>query len=106
MRIQFVAAPSLLVFGVCLCVSAQTLDGTFDRDPKQPIDEAYTQKMHEYTTDPHFTSALVDKLPASKTVPTPDKVLGVIAGAPDMLPYAEDVAKYFRLLAASRSGEQ
>jgi hypothetical protein len=43
----------------------------------------------------------VDYLPASKTVPTPSKVLGDVSGAPDMLPYAEDVYKYFRLLEAS-----
>jgi len=46
----------------------------------------------------------VDYLPASKTVPTPEKVLGDVSGAPDMLPYAEDVYKYFRMLeAASRA---
>lgn len=39
------------------------------RDPKQPVDEQYTKKIHEYTTQPFFTSPLVDYLPASKTVP-------------------------------------
>ena len=34
-------------------------------------------------------------------MPTPAKVLGDVSGAPDTLPYAEDVYKYFRLLAAS-----
>ena len=43
----------------------------------------------------------MDYLPASATVPTPAKVLGDVAGAPDMLPYAEDVYKYFRLLETS-----
>ena len=51
-----------------------------------------------YTTDPSFLSPLVNYLPASKTVPTPAKVLGDVSGAPDMLPYAEDVYKYFRML--------
>ena len=37
-------------------------------------------------------------LPASKTVPTPEVVLGDVAGAPGILPYAEDVYKYMRLL--------
>jgi hypothetical protein len=82
--------------------AAQTpLDTNFARDPHQPIDEAYTAKMKQYTTDPAFTSPLVDYLPASKTVPTPMKVLGDVSGAPNMLPYAEDVYKYFRLLEAS-----
>src|SRR3989441_8828544 len=68
------------------------------RDPKQPVDEAYTAKMKKYTTAPHFASPLVDYLPASKTVPTPEAVLGDIAGAPRILPYAEDVYRYMRLL--------
>ncbi|MBV9761525.1 MAG: hypothetical protein JO340_13260 [Acidobacteriaceae bacterium] len=73
----------------------------FARDPKQALDESYTQRIKKYTTDPHLNSPLTEYLPASKTVPTPEKVLGDIAGAPDMLPYAEDVYKYFRMLEAS-----
>jgi Zinc carboxypeptidase len=68
------------------------------RDPKQAVDEAYTAKIHEYTTAPSFTSPLVDYLPASKNVPTPEVVLGDVAGAPGILPYAEEVYKYMRLL--------
>src|ERR1700747_154241 len=68
------------------------------RDPKQPVDEAYTEKIHKYTTQPYFTSPLVDYLPASKTVPTPEAVLGDVSGAPGILPYAEEVSKYMRLL--------
>ncbi len=68
------------------------------RDPKQAVDEAYTAKMRKYTTAPYFTSPLVDYLPASKNVPTPEVVLGDVAGAPGILPYAEDVYKYMRLL--------
>ena len=68
------------------------------RDPKQPVDEAYTTKIKKYTTEPYFSSPLVDYLPASKTVPTPEAVLGDVAGAPGILPYAEEVYKYMRLL--------
>jgi len=68
------------------------------RDPKQPVDTAYTEKIHKYTTQPYFTSPLVDYLPASKTVPTPEAVLGDVSGAPGILPYAEDVYRYMRLL--------
>ena len=68
------------------------------RDSKQPLDEAYTAKIHKYTTQPYFTSPLVDYLPASKTVPTPEAVLGDVAGAPGILPYAEDVYRYMRML--------
>jgi len=69
------------------------------RDPKQPIDEAYTKKIREYTTEPFFLSPLVDYLPASKTVPTPEAVLGDIAGSPTKLPYSTEVYAYMRMLA-------
>src|SRR6266704_3326443 len=68
------------------------------RDPAQPVDEAYTRKIREYTTEPFFLSPLVDYLPASPDVPTPQAVLGDVAGAPGILPYAEDVYRYMRLL--------
>ncbi|HUJ40694.1 MAG TPA: M14 family zinc carboxypeptidase [Candidatus Acidoferrales bacterium] len=68
------------------------------RGANQPVDEAYTAKIKKYTTEPYFTSPLVDYLPASKTVPTPEAVLGDVAGAPGILPYAEDVYKYMRML--------
>ncbi|HTU46612.1 MAG TPA: M14 family zinc carboxypeptidase [Bryobacteraceae bacterium] len=73
----------------------------FARDPKQPLDQDYTQRIKKYTTAPSLNSPLTDYLPASNTVPTPAKVLGDVAGAPDMLPYAEDVYRYFRMLAAA-----
>ena len=68
------------------------------RDPKQPVDQEYTAKIQKYTTEPFFTSPLVDYLPASRTVPTPEKVLGDIAGAPGILPYSTQVYEYMRLL--------
>ncbi|MFL5562086.1 MAG: M14 family zinc carboxypeptidase, partial [Gemmatimonadaceae bacterium] len=71
------------------------------RDPGQPKDEAYTRKIREYTTEPFFLSPLVDYLPASKTVPTPQAVLGDIAGAPTKLPYSKEVYAYMRLLEKS-----
>ena len=92
---------SSTLFSFHALLFAQKLDSTFARDPGQPVDQHYTDQIHKYTTDPSFTSPLVDYLPASKTVPTPAAVLGDVSGAPDMLPYAEDVSKYFRLLEAS-----
>ncbi|MGH8164429.1 MAG: M14 family zinc carboxypeptidase, partial [Rhodanobacteraceae bacterium] len=85
---------------LCGAASAQ-VDRTYARDPQQPVDQAYSAKIAQYTTDPSFDSPLTDYLPASGTVPTPKKVLGDIAGAPNMLPYAEDVHRYFRMLAAA-----
>jgi hypothetical protein len=55
------------------------------RDAAQALDEEYTRKIHEYTTEPFFNSPLTDYLPASKTVPTPKAVLGDVAGAPGIL---------------------
>ncbi len=69
------------------------------RDPSQPIDEEYTRKIREYTTEPFFLSSLVDYLPASATVPTPKAVLGDIAGARNNLPYSKEVYTYMRMLA-------
>jgi hypothetical protein len=68
------------------------------RDANQPIDEEYTKKIREYTTESFFNSPLTDYLPASKTVPTPKAVLGDIAGAPGILPYSEEVYRYMRML--------
>ena len=68
------------------------------RDPNQPIDEEYTKKIKEYTTETFFLSPVVDYLPASKTVPTPKSVLGDIAGAPGKLPYSKEVYAYMRAL--------
>src|SRR6202007_1819314 len=86
---------------VCLAfanIAARADETAPARDPKQPINEAYTAKIRKYTTAPVFTSPLVDYLPASKNVPTPEAVLGYVSGTPGILPYAEDVYKYMRLL--------
>jgi len=78
--------------------SGQAMETPPGRAASQPVDDAYTAKMKQYTTAPYFTSPLVDYLPASKNVPTPQAVLGDVAGAPGILPYADDVYHYMRLL--------
>jgi hypothetical protein len=65
------------------------------------IDEEYTAKIKEFTTEPFFLSSWVDYLPASDTVPTVEDVLGHIAGAPDVLSYSEEVYRYMRAVAAA-----
>ena len=95
--LQAVAAVALL----CAGAGAQTSKEPFARDRNQPVDTFYTDRILHYTTAPSFLSPLVSYLPASSSVPTPEKVLGDVAGAPDMLPYAEDVHRYFRMLADS-----
>ena len=62
-------------------------------------DEGYTKKIKEYTTEPFFLTNLVDHLPASPTVPTPEKILGHIIGAPDVLTYSKDIYRYYDELA-------
>jgi len=64
----------------------------------QKNDEGYTAKIREYTTEPFFLTELVDHLPASDRVPTPEKFNGYIAGAPDKLTYAADIHRYMREL--------
>src|SRR5262245_66642224 len=71
------------------------------RDPNQPLDEEYTKKIKEYTTETFFLSPLVDYMPAAKGVPTPTAVLGDIAGAPGKLPYSKETHDYMKLLAKS-----
>jgi hypothetical protein len=96
--------PFAAVLAVSLAATpglCQQLNSNFARDPAQPIDQHYSDQIRKYTTDPSFLSPLVAYLPASKSVPTPEKVLGDVSGAPDMLPYAEDAYKYFRMLEAT-----
>ena len=90
------AAAIVWVTAMVNVAAAQSPSNPYVRDAKQAIDEAYTQKMKEHTTAPHFTSPLVDYLPASKRVPTPMAVLGDVAGAPGKLPYSHEVYDYMR----------
>jgi hypothetical protein len=65
------------------------------------MDQAYTAKILEFTTEPFFLTPLVDHLPASATVPTPLDVLGHIAGAADVLSYPAEIYQYMRAVAAA-----
>jgi len=89
-------------FALCLLLSAVTLAAADQpkpgRDPNQLIDEDYSRKIREYTTESFFLSPLVDYLPASKTMPTPKAVLGDIAGAPGKMPYTGELYQYMRML--------
>jgi hypothetical protein len=62
------------------------------------MDEGYGKKIREFTTEPFFLTSLVDHLPASKTVPTPERFFGHISGAPNVLTYSADLARYLREL--------
>ena len=65
------------------------------------INEEYTAKIKEYTTEKYFLTELVDHLPASDKVPSPDKVLGYVVGTPNKLTYTKDMYRYYRELEKS-----
>jgi dipeptidyl aminopeptidase/acylaminoacyl peptidase len=67
----------------------------------QAVDADYTAKIREYTTEPFFLTEFVDHLPASATVPSPQKALGYVVGTPGKLTHTKEVNAYFRALAAA-----
>ncbi len=66
---------------------------------QQKIDEEYTAKIREFSTDKHFLPKWMDNLPYSEDVPTPLDILGHIAGARDILTYTKDINRYMQALA-------
>src|SRR5207302_7341115 len=62
-------------------------------------DNDYAKKIKEFTTEPYFMTELVDHLPMSDKVPSPDKVLGYVIGTPNKLTYSKDLYRYYRELA-------
>ena len=69
--------------------------------PKSPNDTAYGEKIKEYTTEKYFLTELVDHLPLSDKVPSPQKILGYAVGTPNKLTYTKDLYRYYRALAAA-----
>ena len=92
---SLLSASFLFIAFAAISINAQN---GYARDPNQQVDQEYTKKIAEYTTEKFFNSPLTDYLPASSNIPTPKSVLGDVAGAPNKLPYAEDVYKYMRML--------
>lgn len=66
--------------------------------PAQPIDQAYTDSIIKNTTDKMFLTELVNYLPSSAKVPSPDKILGYPIGTPNKLTYTKDQYRYYREL--------
>lgn len=96
----------ILAAAFALCAQSPATKSTAKKAPaaaavaaRQQNDEGYTKQILEATTDKQFLTELVDHLPASATVPTPEKVLGYIAGAPDKLTYASTIHAYMRVVA-------
>ena len=67
--------------------------------PKSALDTAYGAKIAEYTTEKYFMTELVDHLPLSDKVPSPEKILGYAMGTPNKLTYTKDMYRYYRALA-------
>jgi hypothetical protein len=67
--------------------------------PTSPLDAAYGAKIKEYTTEKYFLTELVDHLPASDKIPSPEKVLGYAVGTPNKLTHVADLNRYYRALA-------
>ncbi len=80
-RLSRLLVASLLLIGAG-AFSARAQNG-YARDAAQPIDDEYTKKIREYTTESFFNSPLTDC---------------DVSGAPGKLPYAEDVYRYMRML--------
>lgn len=66
--------------------------------PIQPINKEYTDSIIANTTDKQFLTEIVDHLPASATVPSPEKILGYPIGTPKKLTYTKDQHRYYREL--------
>jgi hypothetical protein len=84
--------PLRLALTIALAGSLATLPA------QQRLNDAYTAKIREFTTEPHFLTELVDHLPASDKVPAPDKGIGYVVGTPNKLTYSKDIYAYFRAL--------
>jgi len=90
----------VVVLSASIAAPAQQMV-TETRDPLQPQDEEFAKLVREWTTQPYFTSPLVDHLPKVPGIPTPKDVLGYHVGAPAKLTYYADVLKYYRALAVA-----
>ena len=93
-------AALLMILTVSIPMPAQQMV-TETRDPAQTQDEDFAAAVKEWTTQPNFTSPLVDHLPKVAGVPMPKDVLGYHIGAPAKLTYYADALKYYRALAAA-----
>ncbi len=62
----------------------------------QRLDEEYTRRIREASTEKRVMTELVDHLPASDKVPTPLKFLGYVPGEPGQLTYHKDIVRYLQ----------
>jgi hypothetical protein len=96
---KFALSLAVLLSAAAFPAVAQKAKKVSSPSNKQKIDEAYSQQIRQYTTEPFFLTEIVDHLPASATVPNPEKVLGYAIGTPNRLTYTTDIYRYMRELA-------
>jgi hypothetical protein len=92
---SFKSRPTYVLMAVCMILHLVLTPVA----AQQKIDEEYTAKIREFSTDTHFLPKWMDNLPYSENVPTPLDILGHIAGARDILTYTEDINRYMIALA-------
>jgi hypothetical protein len=95
--------PRRIVHALCLCLGLGLANAGAASTAlaQQRNDDAYADKIREYTTDDRFLTELVDHLPASETIPSPLDHFGTIIGAPNILHDTGEIYGYMRALAAA-----
>ena len=78
---------------------ATAASGSDSKLPASANNLEYGAKVKANTTEPYFMTELVDHLPASDKIPSPDKILGYTVGEPGHLTYSKDLYRYYNELA-------
>ena len=84
------------VLSVLACALFATAATT---NAQQRMDQAYADKIAEFTTDDRFVNEWVDHLPESDSVPSPLEYFGTIIGDPSTLHYTSEIYGYLRAVA-------
>src|SRR3974377_607358 len=90
----------MLRFALLCFFSFALVTSALAQSPATPEPGA-TEAISAATTEPHFVSPLVSYIPQSASVPSPEKFLGRIMGAPGELVGTEKTYSYARALAAA-----
>src|SRR5262249_28176850 len=91
-------AAALLLSLAAAAAPALASDAPYAPDTPEP---GSVEKIKEFTTDAKYLPESVSYVPDSATVPSPEKVIGHLAGAPGELSDCATVYKYFRALDAA-----
>src|SRR5712675_1891208 len=87
---------ALLWISAVACLNITAISQSFDIPEPGSV-----EAIAAATTDPHFVSPWVSYIPQSSTVPSPEKFLGRIMGAPGELLGTQKTYAYARALAAA-----